>query len=452
MPRPSVPLGSCTASSPSPGAIRATSELLDDLRAGQRVEDANDAHRRRLRALFELTPDTPIALLPSGTDAVYLVSMLGLCRAASVHHVVVGASELGGGTLRAARGLSISDHAPFGESTLNSPLAGLAGRCSAEPIYLRNFDGRRKDPEDIDRRIAERVRQAAREHLVVLHLVAHSKTGLRAPAAETCSRLLTELGDRLIVLVDGAQGRLAPRDVRQALRLGFTVLFTGSKFYGGPPFSCALMLPPRLARDPGPLAPGVRDWFSQAALPGHWLRARDSLREAHNVGVTLRWQAALYEIDAYHALSPRHRAGTYHTFSGAVYEAFGPSKVIKLDVPRPPTHQLVTALGAFPSVFGFSVWGSEGYLRADSLRELHVLVDTDRSDVEPELGGAFHLGQPVALGPPTDERPAVLRVALGARLTSDHANSPDAGASFFRKTLLAVRRKIERIVERGEVG
>lgn len=448
-PRSSVPLGSCTASSPSIPALSAAERALRFLRESdptEGMESLAQQIRGRLRRLFELPSSAAVALTPSGTDAVYLVSSLGLRFGERVHHVVVGASELGGGTLRAARGLGISDLAPFGEGGLDQPLEGLASRCSAQPVYLRDDDGDRLEIDQVDERVDRLVRSAAPEAVVVVHLVAHSKTGLRAPSAGACARLQEDLGDRVIVMVDAAQGRLAPRDIRNALDLGFPVLFTGSKFYSGPPFSCALFLPERLAADPGPLAPSLSDWFSRAELPVAWTEARASLREPGNPGLLLRWEAALHEIERYHALPPRHRAGVYHTFSGAIYEVFGPSQVIEVDVPRPPVHQLVTALGAYPSVFGFWVHGPDGPLAAPALKRLHALMDTE------DDGRAFHLGQPVSLGPPSDDRPALLRVALGARLASELADTPDAGAAFFRETMRAIRARVEHLVESGAVS
>ncbi|MEM6925647.1 MAG: hypothetical protein AAF602_01865 [Myxococcota bacterium] len=448
-PRESVTLGSCTASSPSPDAHEAAAALMARLDDGTRtVEEATEDHRHRLRTLFELPDDTKIALLPSGTDAIYLVSSLALTDADRVHHVVVGASELGGGTLRAARGQAISARAPHLEEPqldLGAPLDGLAEVCSAEPVYLRDTEGRRREMAEVDAYVAQQVRQAAKTHRVVLHLVVHSKTGLRAPSTTACIRLAEELGDRLVVLVDAAQGRLAPRDVRRALSHGFIVLFTGSKFYSGPPFSGALLLPPPYDRDPGPLVEVLGDWFSRANLPPSWTDARASLRQEANPGLALRWEAAMHEIEAYHALSVREREFVYNCFSAAVYEAFGTSAAIDLHVPTSAPHELMSALGLQPTVFCFEVLGPDGPLPADQLRRLHTLVDTI------DEGSAFHLGQPVALGPPGDIQSAVLRVALGARTVIDHAHEPQNCAARFRTTMYAARHRIEALVASGAV-
>ncbi|MFK7927231.1 MAG: hypothetical protein AB8H79_03535, partial [Myxococcota bacterium] len=357
-PRSGVPFGSCTASWPSDRAWGAMGEALESLRADPgSIEEQPSMISARLNGWAEREPDAPVALAPSGTDAIYLVSAVALASSRRVHHVVVGASELGGGTLRASRGLTFSDRSPWGPATEpGQPVEGLSDRCTAEPIYLRDEAGRRLEMDVVDTDVRERVTRACVPGTtVVIHLVAHSKTGLRAPSMDVCAALVEEFGEQVAVLVDAAQGRLAPRDIRAALDAGFMVLFTGSKFYSGPPFSAAIFLPEGRSADPGPLPEGLGQWFAQGELPAHWERARASLSNAHNPGLYLRWHGALVELETYHAVDPRERARVYHTFAGAVLEMFGPSRNIRVDMPVPPVHRLVTGLGAYPTVFGFEV-------------------------------------------------------------------------------------------------
>ena len=368
-----------------------------------------------------------------------------------------GASELGGGTLRASAGLTFSDRVPHpidaetaATVRVGQPVAGLQGRTAATPVYLRGTDGARDPMERVDAEVVRLSREVvAAGARAVVHLVAHSKTGLRAPSVEALLALREELGDQLVVVVDAAQGRVAPRDVRHALELGFMVLWTGSKFYCGPPFSAALFLPEAFAVDPGPLPEGLAPWFSRFDLPQEWPKARESLPIHANPGLMLRWTGALAETEAYHAIPPDRRGRVYHTFAGAVLETFGPSHRLKLDMPQPPVHRLASGLGAYPSVFGFRVRDDDGWLDADALKRVHALLDTDRSDLAPVLGGRYHVGQPVSLGPPGEGKEAVLRVALGARLVTELHGTADAGSAWLRAQLEAVRRKTEAIVERG---
>lgn len=455
-PRAGIGLGSCTASWPGPRAWHAMEQTLEGWRKGDDPLQAVSAEalsvRRRLRAVLGLSTDGNTVLLPSGTDAIYLVSALALQGAEHVHHVVVGASELGGGTFPASRGMVFSDRVPFpgsaGQPTPGDPVEGLFRQTSATPIYLRAADGTPLNIDDVDREVTELALRAARDGArVVVHLVAHSKTGLRAPSVEAMAALGETLGDKLVVLVDAAQGRIAPTDARHAMEMGFMVLWTGSKFYSGPPFSAALLLPERFATDPGALPSGLSQWLTAADLPTEWTSARSSLLAPANPGLALRWVGALAETEAYHALPEARRSRVYYTFAGAVQEVFGPSHRVVVDLPQAPQHRLAAGLGSFPTVFSFRVSDDDGPLDAARLKRLHTLLDTDLSYRHQALGGRYHLGQPVSLGPPDQGAEAVLRVALGARMVTDLAGEDDGGAAWLRLHLQAVRRKTEALID-----
>lgn len=455
-PRDTAPFGSCSASSPSERSMNAVAPHLAALRSTSNpssvVHEGTAGIRARLSKIMRLREDETCALAPSGTDAIYLVSALALRGADRVHHVVVGASELGGGTLAASQGLCFSPTPPFATLDAAAPISGLAGRCSAEPLFLRTTSGVRRTPDEVDAATFSAVEAAIKPGArIVVHLVAHSKTGLRNPSAALARQLTKTFGDQVLVLVDAAQGRLAPRDVRQALDYGFMVLFTGSKFYSGPPFSGVIFVPSGLSTDPGPLPVGLSDWISRADLPSRWPRARASLRVESNPGLYLRWVAAMAEIEAYHAIPIQLRGRVYHVFAGGVYETFGPSKSIEIDAPMPPVHELVTSLGAYPSVFGFRVHDDSGPLNAKRLDALHTLLDSNLSQTDPTLSAQYHLGRPVSLGPPTADSPALLRVAMGGRLVTDLNCHPDAGARWLRPRLLGVREKIEALLSSGRV-
>ena len=79
----------------------------------------------------------------------------------------------------------------------------------------------------------------------------------------------------------------------------------------------------------------------------------------------------------------------------------------------------------------------------------HALLDTDLSHESPRLAGCYHLGQPVSLGPPRDDRRAYLRVALGSSMVTEFARQPDAGGAWMREQLASVRTKIEMLVHQG---
>lgn len=455
-PRDSIPLGSCTASSMGRRGWDAAAIALAGWQASTDPDAYSsgllDAVRTELTQTFQLPASTSICLVPSGTDALYLVSSLALRRTARVHHVVVGASELGGGTLDACIGRAFSPMRPLGEGPEGEALPGLADRCTSESIYLRASTGERLDIAATDAEAHARAHAAAGPDVtVIVHLVAHSKTGLRAPSLAMCVRLQRELGEGVLIMVDAAQGRLSPDDVCTALRHGHVVMFTGSKFYSGPPFSGALLVPEPWSQDPGALPAVLSDWFARDGLPAHWTGARASLRAATNLGLALRWRAAMAEITAYHAVPPQRRARVYATFAGAVHEVLGLSPAVELEFPLPPVHELATGLAAFPTVFGFRVRSGAGWMDKATLKRLHTLLDTS-IEGHPDLLPRYHLGQPVVLGPPGEQRRTLLRVALGGRLVTDFNAQPDGGGVWMRETLSGMCRKIDRLVTEGHVG
>lgn len=450
-PRPSAPLGSCSASSPTARSWAAAGRVLSSWR-GERSSDAvleatASGVRARLREALGLDPRCAVALTPSGTDAVYLASAYALRGVERIHHIVVGANELGSGTMTAAEGRTFCERAPHGGvRRAGAAVEGLRGRTRAEAVYVRGRNGRPLPPEEIDARVVERARAALRHaDRVVLHLVTHSKTGLRAPTLSAADALVAEHGDRVVVLVDAAQARRSPHETREALERGFLVLVTGSKFYGGPPFSGALLLSD--PSDPQGLPAGLSSWLARSDLPGSWRRARASLRAPHNPGLLLRWTAALSEIEAYHAVDPHLRVQVRRRFADAVPGILGSSPVVDLEVPRPPDDGPAT--DACPTVFSFRVRDGHAPMDAAALRRIHALLDTDLSAVAPELGRLFHLGQPVSLGPPSDEASAVLRVSLGAPLVTRLAGTADHGAGWLGDCLTGLRAKLECLIELG---
>ena len=169
--------------------------------------------------------------------------------------------------------------------------AGVASRRESEQLIV---EGRVEvDGEVMDTVIAA-VDRGAR---VLVHQVAHSKTGIHAPSLALLDRLTQTMGDDVVVIIDAAQGRLAANTYDLATRRGWLVSFTGSKFFGGPPFSGSLLVPSQhspMATGLTCLPAGFDDYFSPHDLPQSWfpVQVADGWR---NVGSLLRWAGAAAE-------------------------------------------------------------------------------------------------------------------------------------------------------------
>src|SRR5262249_46296743 len=159
---------------------------------------------------------------------------------------------------------------------------------------------------------------------------AHSKTGVHAPSL-LCVERLRGISDDVVVVVDAAQGRFSRRGLRDVLANDYLVIITGSKFYGGPPFSGALLVPERFQpeqRGLNKLPSGFSDYFSAVEMPPTWNQIRRAQLKRANTGLLLRWSAALAEMDAYYEVPSELRLRVLRFFEAKVPEILGESNVI----------------------------------------------------------------------------------------------------------------------------
>jgi hypothetical protein len=310
---------------------------------------------------------------------------------------------------------------------------------------------------EIDAEVVELVVEAIEaEATVLLHIVAHSKTGVHAPSL-WCVDRLRKISEDVSVVVDAAQGRFSRRGLRDVLQKNCMVMFTGSKFYGGPPFSGALLVPPEFdphVRGVSQLPRGFRNYFTAAEMPEDWIDIRASLSAEPNLGVILRWVAALAEIEAYYKAPDEARLRVLRFFEAEAPRILGESDVIRLLPVFPPVYDDTSErlLESKTTVFGFWVTppGTQRPLDKTELKRIHEELTIDLSstglmiDLE-IMSRMFHIGQPVELG----QAGCVLRIALGGELITRVATNAALGGNlderleWLRRQLLGLRQKIE---------
>jgi hypothetical protein len=160
---------------------------------------------------------------------------------------------------------------------------------------------------EIDAEAAERTARAvAAGAFAVLHVLDASKTGRPGVSREAARAILADHPGRVLVVVDACQLRSPAEALRRDLSDGFAVMLTGSKFAAGPAFCGVLLLPAALVDElattrpaASPLAPysAALDWPKALRWP-----FAAGLSHPANLGLGLRWTAALAEIEAYEAV------------------------------------------------------------------------------------------------------------------------------------------------------
>jgi hypothetical protein len=334
-------------------------------------------------------------------------------------------------------------------------------------VAARDALGRARSPAEIDAECGAHLEEARRAgRRVLLHVLDQSKTGLLLPS--DVDRLLALAGGAE-VLVDASQARLSPRSVQSYLRRGFMVLVTGSKFFTGPPFSGALLLPEAVGarlRAERSLPEGLRDYWGRFDWPAG--AACAVLPPEANLGVALRWEAALAEMEAFSAVNDGSAQGILTTFVRQVREGIAAQPALRLLESPELARPLPREWDACPTILAFSTWvaaagGGNRPLSPDEARQVFRWLNADLAPAlgigvgEPDRSLAarrFHIGQPVALA--TTSGPiGALRICAGARLVSGEPSqatlAPPQRLERETADALAILEKISLIIRHREL-
>jgi hypothetical protein len=372
---------SCTASPVSvPGFERAAAAYADIVQApssrqrADRLAALTSQIETRLLQYFCASGLAQAILCPSGTDALLTTAMLLAAERPDepMTAILPAAVETGTGVPLAAEG-----------RIFDGPDSGLSltdGEAIRVEIPLRSADGAPRTAETVNAAFAAAA--AAASGNVIVYLTYSTKTGLIAPVSPPAGA---------DVIVDACQARIAPETVVACLRRGWPVVVTGSKFFGGPAFSGAVLFP----RDrPPPI------W--QRPLPF-------ALRDTARLGSALRWMAALATIEAFEPLASG-MADVLVRRAASVAQAIAANPAL---VPVGGMQPDGSGWADQPSIFTFAVRDPRDHQRLLPAAELRPLYEQlARSGVL--------LGQPVGLG-----SFGGLRLAFGARDLLDAAG--DAG-------------------------
>ena len=467
---------SSTATSVSELAYRRTETAREEL-IGQSGElgvlEALDRQvermRRSLRACLGLD-GADIVFSPSGTDTqLHALFFARHLLDEPLASIVVASDQTGSGTAFTSRGQNFSSRTAQGKSVAKgTPIEGLAGGVASLGISMFAQDGAMRSASEIDAAVIEAVAaQISQGRKVILQTMDSSKLGWRAPS-DGCLRYLgARWPDAVQIVVDACQMRIGRPRIREYLDRGYIVLVTGSKFFTGPAFSGASLIPATLADRIAAwtaLPDGIEDYATRYDVPVRWSAIRACLSDVPNFGQWLRWEAALEEMRDYYWLPESYRRSALTRLAEAVPAMIASSQHLELMAGQGVPADVLDEEMSCRTIFPFFIKRGGDYLDFDEMTEIYHALNRDLSaalpdeatDAEHGLAATpCHIGQPVKL-PIAGCANTVLRVGIGARLLSE-AWSADArtaeeniGAVIDR--VGTVVRKIDLIVRTGLHG
>jgi hypothetical protein len=268
--------------------------------------------RADLRAFWPPLESCHMCFFPSGTDAEYLaVTHLLKREEREKIYVVLGADESGSGTRFVTEYLAFDNITPRGLVTSQGFSAGsFAGSLCTFHVGLRESTGVRRSSDQLEEEVLSIAKHARRRRAAfMVRYINCTKTGIRyQPSARLRSELASTPGFAGFV-GDFCQGRFQESELRVAVDHSDALIVTGSKFFGGPPFSGLIAVP--------------RDWEISEALEmssdtilAHFVSAelvppesRSSSRTSDwsNQGLMLRWLAAQFEMRRFFSIDQHDR-------------------------------------------------------------------------------------------------------------------------------------------------
>ena len=425
-----------------------------------------DAVRKKIKNFYELPSSTEVIIGSSGTDLELLVLANALCSEnEKAHNILLEANEVGSGAINAAQGRYFSVKTPLGiDCEVGQPIAGFSQNdISFKNIEARDPDGNLYKSSVIEEKIIQEIEYGLSNGFrPIVHTIHRSKTGLIIPSFDFFLDLTEKYGDKIDLIVDACQGRISIYMINQYLSYNAAVLITGSKFYSCPPFAGALLLPESMKRrvkTDCELPDGLYQFFTRHEFSESWLPENCNLPKKVNMGLLLRWKAAIFEMNKVFKVPNNRLEYVIKTFQGITKKMIESSVFLELldiatvtsahKVPFPTKspfelNTIITFNIKMPNGLECTFENAKIILQA-LYTDLSGIID-DNSKI---MSTPIYLGQPVKVKRNRQTGWAgSLRIALSSNLVSEIAMLDDELIQMrFQSDMDTIRRKIEVIIE-----
>lgn len=429
--------------------------------------------KNNLRKIFRLSEECEIIFSPSGTDSsLQIAAITQIISDKEITHILVASDETGSGVAAALKGCHFEN-----TTALNYPIkkdAKIEGFRDVDLVQIpfRDQNGALKTSAQLDKEVFDAViRTKNQGRHIVLHTMDQSKLGYQSPSDEFIKKLNRLENLSIQIIVDGSQLRLDPKDIQNYLNKGYIVTITGSKFFTGPPYCGALILPQSVNKliqsVKNTLPKGLNKYYNSSDWPTSWFCSNE-LSDGYNYGSYMRWNAAVVEMDRYYKTPILYRNMGIEMFCNFVDDSIKEATFLQ------PIYSDETKTKSFSSkefgirnirtIFPFFIFKNNEVLTVDKVKKLYTLLNSDLSD---QFEGSSleiirlaaqkcHIGQAVNVKYTTEIESAILRISLGARVISESWVSRDISL-FFRNIELQMSqititiKKIELILNNSEL-
>jgi hypothetical protein len=429
--------------------------------------------KNNLHKIFKINDACEIIFSPSGTDSsLQIAAITQITSDKEITHVLVASDETGSGVPSALKGCHFEN-----TTALNFPVKKgdkIEGFRDIDLIKIpfRDDNGDLKSSDQLDKEVFNAISETNKlgRH-VVLHAMDQSKLGYQSPSEEMIENLDTLDNLSMQIIVDGSQLRLDPKDIQNYLNKDYIVTITGSKYFTGPPYAGALILPESVSKlinsVKNTLPKGLTQYYNHSDWPTSWYCSND-LSEGFNYGSYMRWNAAIVEMDRYYKTPILYRNMGIEMFCNFVEDSVKDAAFLE------PLYGEETKTNTYNSeefglrnirtIFPFFILKNNEALSIDNVKKLYTLLNSDISDQFEDASLEIirlaaqkcHTGQAVNVKYNHKTESAILRISLGARVISESWVNRDISL-FFRNIeaqmnqVTVIIKKIELILNHPEL-
>ncbi|MFB9052285.1 hypothetical protein ACFFVB_04265 [Formosa undariae] len=424
--------------------------------------------KNNLKNLFELNDECQIIFSPSGTDSsLQVAAITQIITEKEITHVLIASDETGSGVAGALNGCHFEN-----TTALNFPVKKGDKIDGFRPVDIikipfRDESGKLKSADQLDAEILDVILETNKQgKQIVLHVMDHSKLGYQSPSEDMMQKLSEAEDLSLQIVVDAAQLRLDPTDIQNYLNKDYIVSITGSKYFTGPPYAGALIIPERIGKQiesaKTPLPSSLNQYYNRSDWPAAWTCSKN-LSVGFNYGSYMRWNAAIVEMDRYYKTPILYRNLGIEMFCNFIEDSIKDAPFLEqlyTDLTKTDSttvHEF--GIRNIRTIFPFFIIKDNEALSVDNVKKLYKLLNSDISELFEGYpletvrlaAQRCHIGQAVNVKYGNDLQSAILRISLGARVISESWVNRDISI-YFRNIeaqmnqVIVIIRKIELIL------
>ncbi|WP_304198515.1 hypothetical protein [Flavobacterium alvei] len=422
--------------------------------------------KNNLRKIFKLNDECEIIFSPSGTDSsLQIAAITQIISNKEITHVLVASDETGSGVPAALKGCHFENTTALNHPVKKGdPIQGFRA-VDLIKIPFRDKNGKLKSAQELDEEVFNAISKTnALGRHVVLHTMDQSKLGYQSPSDELIQKLNKLKKLSMQIIVDAAQLRLDPKDLQNYLHKGYIVSITGSKYFTGPPYSGALIIPQSVSKSIQSakitLPKGLTKYYHHSDWPTSWFCANE-LSDGFNYGSYMRWNAAIVEMDRYYKTPILYRNMGVEMFCNFVEDSIKDAPFLEsISADETKTNSYKSkefGIRNIRTIFPFFILKNNEVLSVENVKKLYSLLNSDLSnqfedapmDIIRLAAQKCHIGQAVEVKYGNSTESAVLRISLGARVISESWVNRDI--SLFFRNIEAQMNQITIIIKKIEL-